>query len=134
MGIDIYTYWKNQTEEDRKAQYAGFATDAGHTGYLREAYHGGPYMTQVLLEEAFEHEGMVPVEGTEDSEGVPIPATVLRERLPRAIETIKERYYKVYEERLTDESPEVISLIQFVELAERKEAELGAPCYFYASY
>lgn len=53
MGIDIYAAWDGQTVADRQAQYTGFSTTAGSVGYLREAYHGGPYVTNWLMPEAF---------------------------------------------------------------------------------
>lgn len=54
MGIDIYASWHGMTYKERKAQYTGFRTDAGSVGYLREAYHGGTYVTRYLVEEAFD--------------------------------------------------------------------------------
>jgi hypothetical protein len=57
VGIDIYLEWDGITEDDKKAQWsAGFSVTAGHLGYLREAYHGGPYATTILCREAFESE------------------------------------------------------------------------------
>ena len=54
MGIDIYMRWDGMTEEDRDKQITGFDATVGEVGYLREAYHGGPYATRYLVEEAFE--------------------------------------------------------------------------------
>ena len=55
MGIDVYLKWNEMKDEDHKAQLGkGFQTDIGDTGYLREAYHGSPYATQMLVPEAFE--------------------------------------------------------------------------------
>jgi len=54
MGIDIYAEWRGMTEEESNAQITGFDAAAGHVGYLREAYHGEPYATRVLVPEAFE--------------------------------------------------------------------------------
>jgi len=76
MGIDIYLEWDGQTEEDRKKMCTGFSTTSGAVGYLREAYHGGPYATQILLREAFES----------DDCRAQIPAVVLRERLTSVTE------------------------------------------------
>lgn len=76
MGIDIYLKWDGMTEEEKKAQYSGFSTTAGKTGYLREAYHGGPYATKMLVREAFEAESC-------EAE---IPAAVMRERLTHVTE------------------------------------------------
>jgi hypothetical protein len=76
MGIDIYLKWKDQAESDKRRQYTGFSTTSGNVGYLREAYHGGPYATQILCREAFE--------STECE--AQIPAAVLRERLTQVTE------------------------------------------------
>ena len=76
MGIDIYLEWDGQTEAERKKMCTGFSTTSGDVGYLREAYHGGPYATQMLLREAFESEDC----------RAQIPAAVLRERLTRVTE------------------------------------------------
>jgi hypothetical protein len=76
MGIDIYLEWDGQTEEDKKKMATGFSTTSGDVGYLREAYHGGPYATQILLREAFESEDC----------RAQIPAAVLRERLTNVTE------------------------------------------------
>lgn len=86
MGIDCYLNWPGKTEADERAQVTGFSITAGASGYLREAYHGGPYVTRFLLQEGFEDDDAreaVP----EDQEylGVPIPAATLRERLPKAV-------------------------------------------------
>ena len=64
------------TEEDDKNQYTGMSTMAGNVGYLREAYHGGPYATKILCREAFD---------AENGEAE-IPAAVLRERLTHVTE------------------------------------------------
>lgn len=71
MGIDIYLKWPEMTEDDKKSQYTGMSTVHGNVGYLREAYHGGPYATKILCREAFEAENC-------EAE---IPAAVMRERL-----------------------------------------------------
>jgi hypothetical protein len=114
MGIDIYLRWQGMTEEERAAQQTGYSVVHGHVGYLREAYHGEPYATRVLVPEAFD-----PTPG--DAEGaVRIPAWVLRNRPPAALSTARERALRVYDERLSADAPE---LRAFVELAERLEAE-----------
>lgn len=79
MGIDIYLEWDGQTEEDKKKMATGFSTTSGDVGYLREAYHGGPYATQILLREAFESEDC----------RAEIPAAVLRERLTHVTEPVR---------------------------------------------
>ena len=53
MGIDIYATWAGMTPQERALQYTGFSVINGEVGYLREAYHGKPYATQVLVPEAF---------------------------------------------------------------------------------
>jgi len=78
MGIDIYLKWNGMTEEDQQKQYTGMSTVAGNVGYLREAYHGGPYATKILVREAFE---------TDNCEAQ-IPAATLRERLTSLTEPV----------------------------------------------
>lgn len=76
MGIDIYLKWEGMTEEDQQKQYVGMSTVEGRVGYLREAYHGGPYATKILCREAFES----------DTCEAEIPAATLRERLTHVTE------------------------------------------------
>lgn len=76
MGIDIYLEWDGMEEEEKQAQATGFSTIAGDVGYLREAYHGGPYATRILAREAFESENC----------RAQIPAAIMRERLTRVTE------------------------------------------------
>lgn len=76
MGIDVYLKWDGMTEKDTQTQITGWSTVAGGVGYLREAYHGGPYATKLLVREAFESE-------TCEAE---IPAAVMRERLTHVTE------------------------------------------------
>lgn len=95
MGIDIYTRWPGQTAQEERAQCTGFASDAGHVGYLREAYHGGPYVTRYLVSEAF------------DTGEAAIPAATLRARLPAAVLMHLYREHKLYG---GDAHPERISL------------------------
>jgi hypothetical protein len=78
MGIDIYLKWDGMTDEDKEKQVTGMSTIAGEVGYLREAYHGGPYATKILCREAFES----------DSCEAEIPADVLRERLTHVTEPV----------------------------------------------
>lgn len=54
MGIDVYMRWRDQTQEEREAQYTGFSIMHGHVGYLREAYHGDPYATKVMFPECWD--------------------------------------------------------------------------------
>lgn len=77
MGIDIYMRWKDMNQDEEKEQYSsGMSITAGATGYLREAYHGGPYATKILCREAFDSENCE----------AQIPAAVLRERLTHVTE------------------------------------------------
>lgn len=79
MGIDIYLEWDGMEAEEKQDQYAcGFSITAGSTGYLREAYHGEPYATQILVREAFEA----------DNCRAEIPAAVMRERLTHVTEPV----------------------------------------------
>lgn len=76
MGIDIYLEWDGMEEEEKSAQATGFSTTSGNVGYLREAYHGGPYATRILVREAFEAENC----------RAQIPAETMRERLTHVTE------------------------------------------------
>lgn len=77
MGIDIYLKWDGMTEEDKAKQIdIGFSTTAGEVGYLREAYHGGPYATQIFFREAFES----------DDYHAEIAAAVMAERMNNVTE------------------------------------------------
>lgn len=150
MGIDIYM--KPNTLDDQGGvgysdEAHGFDTTAGHQGYLREAYHGGPYVTEVLVPEAFawtrwlyEDCPVQPEDWPEElhmmfSAGAPIRAATLRERLPEARDAFERRIAKVY----PDTDPELKAqqwqaFVNFVELAERIEAATGEPVQVYASY
>jgi hypothetical protein len=88
MGIDIYAHWAGQSEAEEAAQVTGFSIEHGCVGYLREAYHGAPYVTKYLVAEAFDS-------ATGEAE---IPASVLRERLPAAVLMSMYREHKVYGE------------------------------------
>jgi len=107
MGIDIYAQWEGQTEEEKKVQYTGFDTTAGRVGYLREAYHGGPYVTKFLLKEAFEGDGEAK-----------IPASVLKERLPATVLLAMFRNQKVYGK---EKHPEDLGKIEDGALTELKK-------------
>ena len=79
MGIDIYLEWEGMTDDDRKNQSAAaWSLEGGRVGYLREAYHGEPYATQILVREAFES----------DSCKAEIPATTLRARMTQVTEPV----------------------------------------------
>lgn len=93
MGIDIYLTWADQTEAERQAQYTGFSTTSGDLGYLREAYHGRPYATMVLLPEGWQDDG-----DDDESGSIPMRAAVLRERLPLVVFVALYRHFAVYEQ------------------------------------
>jgi len=124
MGIDIYMVWEGMTKEQKEAQITGFCATAGGVGYLREAYHGSPYVTKFLVAEAFQAPKCE----------AQIPAKVLRERLPEAMRLAIQRAKRIYREDLTEQSPEVSTFADFVELAERRERETGKPVTILASW
>lgn len=94
MGIDIYAQWSGQTADEEAAQCTGFSIEHGHVGYLREAYHGGPYVTKYLVAEAF-------ADGAAQ-----IAAAVMRERLACAVLMALYREHKLYR----DEDPARVEL------------------------
>ena len=124
MGIDIYAEWDGMSEAESKARDAEWASAAaGHLGYLREAYHGEPYATKVLVPEAFAESR------------VHIYADTLRDRLPATLVVAEEREREIY--GVTDEAEinrVLKSYSDFVELCAQKEAETGEPCLIIASY
>ncbi|GGI29840.1 hypothetical protein [Bradyrhizobium guangdongense] len=123
MGIDIYAQWEGMTEADRAAQVTGFSIEHGHVGYLREAYHGDPYATVELVNEAF-------VNGQ-----AYIPAATLRDRLPQVLRLAEKREREIYEVTDADEIEVVLkSFRDFVAFCARKESETGKPCLIIASY
>ncbi len=78
MGIDIYLKWPKMTKKEKQLQCTGFNIYSGNVGYLREAYHGGPYPSKILVREAFESSKCQ----------ARIPASVMRERLTSVTEPI----------------------------------------------
>jgi len=116
MGIDVYLRWKDMTREEREAQYCGFDVTAGKVGYLREAYHGSPYATQILVPEAFAEHPEFTDEDWMNYDGEVIPNAVLRRRLPEVKKAVILRYKNVYGEEIDEEHPAVQSFIDFVEL------------------
>jgi hypothetical protein len=123
MGIDIYAEWKGMSDAEKEAQITGFSVDHGHVGYLREAYHGEPYATHVLVAESFE-----------DGRAA-IPAATLRERLPETLEVAERRERELYGETDAEAISRVLkSFSDFVELCAQKEDETGEPCLIIASY
>jgi|TARA_A100000172_G_scaffold6178_1_gene3534 hypothetical protein len=118
MGVDIYLRWNLITDEEIEAQYCGFDTGVGKIGYLREAYHGEPYPSKILMPESYES-SMSPCK---------IPAATLRERLPETIKAAIKREQDLYHTEGVDENyPSVKSYTDFVELAEKLEAEGQEP-------
>ena len=148
MGIDIYMHWDDMTDDEKQAQYTGFAT-AGNVGYLREAYHGGPYATQTLVPEAFEWTEKIAalMESAETAgselpddlidlltRGVPMQAETLQDRLGETVLRVRERIDKVYPMTSPEDADLVVSsYISFVDLALAKQAE-GKCIYVYASH
>jgi hypothetical protein len=123
MGIDIYAEWDGMTDAEKRAQTTGFSVVHGHVGYLREAYHGEPYATKVLVPEAFQEQRSY------------IHAATLADRLPAVLVVAETRERTIY--GVTDAkriSPVLQSFRDFVALCERKEAETGEPCLIIASY
>ena len=149
MGIDIYMHWDDMTDDEVRAQFTGFDTTAGNVGYLREAYHGGPYATETLVPEAFEWTEEIgnlmscaKMAGTELpddlldllSRGVPMSAEKLQNRLGSTILRARERIDKLYPEMSPEDADLVVSsYISFVDLALEKQAE-GKCIYVYASH
>lgn len=93
MGIDVYLKWPSMTKAEEKKQITGWAIDAGDRGYLREAYHGGPYATKVLMPEGWDDSVKL-----DDEYYFELPAAVMRERLPVAVMTAIYRNHVVYEQ------------------------------------
>jgi hypothetical protein len=124
MGIDIFAKWDgmSQAEEDEQLR-AVFRADLGRLGYLREAYHGEPYATKVLVPEAFEEHR------------VPIYAARLEDRLPATLVVAEAREREIYGVTVQAEIDRVLnSYRDFVALCARKEAETGEACLIIASY
>ncbi len=124
MGIDIYAAWDGMTKEEEWAQITGFSSVHGYVGYLREAYHGEPYATHVLVPEAFAPGGAL------------IPAATLREGLPETLRTARVRMRVLYKQNpdSAEGAAELRSFEDFVALCERKEMECGTPCRIKTSY
>jgi hypothetical protein len=124
MGIDIYARWDFMTEAEEKAQMAAFLSPLhGHLGYLREAYHGAPYATKVLVPEAFEEHR------------VRIYAATLQDRLPPTLVIAEHRERKLYAATDQAQIDAVLkSYRDFVALCARKEEETCEPCLIIADY
>ena len=125
MGIDIYAEWEIQRENERCNQSSVWVTAKDNdAGYLREAYHGGPFATRFLFPEAF----------ASDTAEAMIPAATLRRRLDKALELVEERQRKLYNATDEEVEEEKQNFRDFVELCEHKEKETGKPVRIVASY
>jgi hypothetical protein len=111
MGIDVYMRWKGQSKDEKEAQFTGFSTVHGHIGYLREAYHGGPYATTALCGE----------------DGGIVSASELKARLPEALKACEIRERTIYKGDDAAVAQRQKAFIDFVALAEQKEKETGEP-------
>jgi hypothetical protein len=122
MGIDIYAHWDRMSMAEQAAQITGFSVEHGHVGYLREAYHGEPYATKVLVPEAFTY-GRTRID-----------AATLQKRLPVALQAAEERERVLYGATDAEEIERVLkSYRDFVALCARKEQETGIPCLIIVS-
>lgn len=124
MGIDVYAYWRSQTRAEQDLWTGACDLSAGHLGYLREAYGGGPYATMYLFHELFEDEEACQ----------PIAAAVLRKRLKKTLRIIEKRMRKQFSKGNPYIDMAKESFIDFVELCERKEREDGEPVHIFAFY
>jgi hypothetical protein len=124
MGIDIYAKWDGMSPKETAAQLEAWASiEDGQVGYLREAYHGEPYATKVLVPEAFEEHS------------VQIFADTLADRLPAVLVVAEARERNVYGVTDAKDIERVLkSYRDFVELCARKEKETGEPCLIIASW
>jgi hypothetical protein len=122
MGIEIYAHWDRMSMAEKAAQITGFSVEHGHVGYLREAYHGEPYATKVLVPEAFTY-GRTRID-----------AATLQKRLPVALHAAEKRERELYGATDAKEIERVLkSYRDFVALCARKEQETGIPCLIIAS-
>ena len=107
--------------------------------YINDIY-STPYATHHLLKECFEIDEVQGTlsgtdKGVEYKIQVFIPAKLLRERLPKTLEIVEERYKKVYKDATDKEIDRAKkSFIDFVELAEKIEKKEKTSCEFYASF
>ena len=93
MGISVYLNWEDMTQKEEQDQITGFSVVHGHVSYLREAYHGEPYATKILVPEAFDFEFS---DEEDERPGVEIPSSVLENRLPDTIKACIEREKTIY--------------------------------------
>ena len=120
MGIDVYNETAQRKHKGGHDTGGGFNTLAGHKGYLREAYHGETFATQYLVEECFDLKHQKDEKnGVSYRTRVYIPAKVLRARLPKTLELVKERYKTTYKAKDDEIKKAQKSFIDFVVLAEK---------------
>jgi hypothetical protein len=109
------------TPQEDASQITGFSVEHGYVGYLREAYHGEPYATKVLVPEAFTY-GRTRID-----------AATLQKRLPAALQAAEKRERELYGATDAEEIERVLkSYRDFVALCVRKERETGVPCLIIA--
>jgi hypothetical protein len=132
MGIDVQMLWKGMTEADNNAQSS--VGVRGAQGVLRENYHDGYHFSRYLFREAFDAkpwygEGKLPdgdyFDARSNAGYAQIPAAVLKERLPVALEMIKVEWFKK-DNREVDESY-LQHVRDFIALAEQKERATSTP-------
>ncbi len=99
--------------KDQMAQFTGFDITKGGVGYLREAYHGEPYATKYLCQEAFESQ-----DGS-----AKIPSETLKTRLNMTLSLHVVRQKVLYNEDVGPDSPSAKSFVDFVALYEKLEKE-----------
>jgi hypothetical protein len=99
-----------------------WSATSGRFGYLREPYHGGPYATRHLCEEAF-------VAGQ-----ARIPAQTLRERLDETLQLAEKRERSIYNSDEARIAEVKRSFSDFVALCEAKEKQSGEEVLIIADY
>jgi len=112
MGIDVYLKWTDMTKGDKQAEITGFDIYKGDVGYLREAYHGGPYATEVLVSENWDKQ---------PKGGFAIANSVLQERLPLVVATAKARAKLIYKAQTEEQDMTAQAFIDFVAFHKEKE-------------
>jgi hypothetical protein len=124
MGIDVYLEWKDKDDSDRGLQ-TGILAD-GACGYLREAYHGEPYATKLLLKEAFQVNY-----GNDESYRCRIDSEELEARLPEALKLTAERFFNLYKRgdgNAMDTLKQMLNeIVDFVDKFKQLEAEEQEP-------
>lgn len=96
---------------------------AREADYLREAYHGEPYVTRFLCRESFE------------TGAAAIPASLLRERLAEALRLVAKRERELYPDASAEDVQSIRdSYIAFVAHCEQVEQRTGEPVIIVANY